>query len=149
MHYLFFDAAGDPGLNRYPDEKKNASPRPFYVQCLISTSDKEAINQKMSDLRKVFKFKIDYEFKYSNYLDQSKREAFFQAIAYLDFKAYVGVLDKDNSLMVASLLNLGGNDLTTKLIIPLIVEALPGIVKFSCIIDEAKAGQGISQENEG
>lgn len=137
MHYFFFDASGDPGVKIYPDVKQSGQPRPFYVQCLISVSDTERdlLNQKVIDLRKTFGYGPTYEFKYSK-LPENKKPIFFQEIMKLDFLAYIAVLDKINSGAIGSFLNIGGSNVTNKILAPLIADALPQIPKFHCTIDK-------------
>jgi hypothetical protein len=146
MHYFFFDAAGDPG---FQVGKEGGGSKPFYVSCVIATENKLAIQDRIAALRQRFGLKAKFEFKYHN-LDTVKRVPFFAEFAKsdMDFKAYVSVLDKQNSLSTLSLSNLGGNVLTSRLLAPLIGQAVALSVrpvnKLRIVIDQKKNDKAIA-----
>lgn len=150
MHYFFFDASGDPGFDIYSDVKQKSRPNLFYVQCVISVSDKDKdlMIQKVVDLRKTFGYGPTYEFKYSK-LPENKKPLFFEEIIKLDFSAYIAVLDKINSGAKASLLNIGGSNVTNKILAPLIADALPGIPKFHCTVDKENDSREVIRKLRG
>lgn len=142
MHYFFFDAAGDPGF------KVDSGSSPFYVVCVISTSDKYGLQDKLEQLRKTFKASPKYEFKYFKFPALNRR-LFFTEIMKHDLRAHVCVIDKANSFQVAMLSKLGGNALTNRIIAPLISHAIddaePPITNFHFYIDQAKHDKKIAQ----
>ncbi len=140
MHYYFFDAAGDPGF------KLNTGSTPFYVQCLIVTQDKQAISDKLAELRNRFKLPNNFEFKYQRNLGIIIRRQFFIEIANLDFEAYIAVLNKTESEQALTLSKLGGNELTNELLAKLTATASVQISKFYLKIDEAKHLVAVAQK---
>ncbi len=148
MHYFIFDAAGDPGLQVGKADSAGGS-KPFYVSCVISTSDKDAITDRLATLRQTFGLASGYEFKF-HALDHKYREPFFTEFAKPDihFKAYVSVWIKDSSLRSFSLSKLKGNARIGRLLAELLGEAVastsPPINRLHCIIDQKKNDHAVA-----
>ena len=140
MHY-FLDAAGDPGF------KKQS--KPFYVQCLIAipnATSKAKIQDKMSELKKLFKMNSDSEFKYNSF-DQRKRIAFFTEIAKMDLKAYTAVVDKNLGGIVAHrFAKMDGNSITGEILVDLIADVSVGITEYSFTIDGQKSDKKLTDK---
>ena len=150
MDSFYFDAAGDPGfqIGKIKSTNLSGGSKPFFVVCVLRIDDQEKLDEAFVTLKKSFTLKTNFEFKFHT-LDVSKRIPFFREIVKQPFKGYVAVLDKMKSLQTQSLSQLSGNELTNKLVAPLIIEAIseatPPITNFHFRIDEKKHNKGVAQ----
>ncbi len=147
MHYLFFDATGDPGFKLKKTVRGGGS-TPYYVQGIVSFESKDAkelAESKIKELRSRFKLPSNFEFKYHRRLSNPSKQSFWAEVAKLDARFFVTVLDKINSTQVKNLSALNGNDLTSRLVAQLVGEAVQNCKEFVFTVDEHEQAKVVVQ----